>query len=68
MSKSIEEGRISTINLNVSFSEKEKKDLEKKVIEIREKLVNAQIENRRQLPFASPDTLKRTFNYWASLV
>jgi hypothetical protein len=61
MSKFIEKGGISTISLETALNSQEKRNLEKKVVEIREQLVKAQIENRKQLPFASPDTLKRIF-------
>ena len=62
MNKFIEKEGISTISLESAFNSSEKRDLKKKVIEIREKLIKAQIENRKQLPFASPNTLKRTFS------
>ena len=50
------------INLGEIFSDKEKKDLKKVVVKTREKLIAAQIENRKQLPFASGKTLLRVFD------
>ena len=60
MNNMIENGR--TINLGASLSEKEKKDLKEVVVKTREKLVAAQKENRRLMPFASWKTLSKRFD------
>lgn len=62
MNNMVEKGGISTINLDIAFTKKEKKDFKKKVTETREKLIAAQKENRRLLPFASGKTLLKPFD------
>ena len=47
----------------VELDEKQKAKLGKKIKEVREAMLEAQKEQDRELPFASGDTLRKTFTY-----